>query len=266
MALVITAVATFLLGLPLTFLLHEAGHGIAAKIVGATVVRFQIGVGQPLKSAFVFGVEWVIADRLTGARTVIAPLSNTGWRWRRFAVAVGGPIFSALVGVLSLGFALSTLLGSGVLTPVALAAGIFGGLNLVELVNLVPLEGRPTDGGNARAALLWTPAEELESALGQMFGELDILLRRRHFDKGRRVVQRMATVEDSHFLSIFALGSLELLEGNLDLATRTLGRARDLAVASGCQKSVQRVNGLLQAIAGAAQQATAAGAEPASAN
>jgi hypothetical protein len=139
---VLLVVGTVLaLCLPLV-VVHEAGHAVAARLVGARVVRVEIGRGgRQLFGVQVRGTELVARSRLLeGGRTVFRPDGLS--RRRRGIVVVAGPLANLAV----LGAALVALRASADWRVVAVACVCVAML----VADLVPSDPRAAPRNDAR--------------------------------------------------------------------------------------------------------------------
>lgn len=179
---------TIVIGLPLVIVIHEAGHALMALAVGFRVYRVQLGIGKPLISFEVSRTLFSVGRRF-GGRVWTAPTTLRGWKWRKAIIAASGPAISAVVGVVavSVGF---TLDGP---SQIPTAIGLFGTLNLIELLNLIPSNRRPTDGGNLLLALQSSPDKARDFALAALANEIELLLDRNN---------ALATVRARTFVSL----------------------------------------------------------------
>jgi len=112
----IIALLAFLLTMVLVIGFHEAGHAVAAKILGIRIQRFSIGFGRPiLKWRDRQAREWVWAMWPLGGyvqllNTRIQPVEPKDWRyafdkqpvWRRCVVLLAGAIANLLTALIAL--------------------------------------------------------------------------------------------------------------------------------------------------------------------
>ncbi|MFH1743752.1 MAG: site-2 protease family protein [bacterium] len=107
----IADIIRFLVVLGLVIVVHEWGHLIVAKLVGARVERFSIGFGRRLCGITWHGTEYIISalplggyvkirgmepdDELTGAPWEFLSLSA----WRRIAVVFAGPAMNFVLAI-----------------------------------------------------------------------------------------------------------------------------------------------------------------------
>ena len=110
------------------------------------------------------------------------PTKLEGWKWRKAIVAVSGPAVSAAVGLAAVLVGLT----SDYPVHIRVAIGLFGSLNLIELVNLIPSGKRATDGGNLLLALQCSPEKARDFALAALCHEIGQLLDRKNTDATER--------------------------------------------------------------------------------
>jgi Zn-dependent protease len=146
------------LGLFASILLHELGHAVVAR-------RFDLAIRKI--TLFIFGGVAELADEPPHARA-------------EFFVAIGGPLVSVVLAVLSFcGFLASHLIAApDQLTGVL---GFLGLMNfIVVLFNMIP--AFPLDGGRVLRSILWQAkgdlgyATRITSNIGSAFGAIMIVL------------------------------------------------------------------------------------------
>ncbi len=91
----------FVLAVPvLTFIaivLHELGHAVAAKAVGARVVALSFGSGLHTKVVRYRQRFYMFGLRPQEGMTLIADVPRAGFRWRRITISAGGPVVNLLL-------------------------------------------------------------------------------------------------------------------------------------------------------------------------
>lgn len=128
---------------------HEAGHAVAASLLGWRVCRIVIGMGKPLLRFRVWDVPVIVCRYPVGGHVVPAPRTLRGARYKSSLIYLAGPgIELLLVAVLVAVFGYEALAGpakdlSLLVAQATAAAALFG-----AVLNLIPLrtEGAMTDG------------------------------------------------------------------------------------------------------------------------
>ncbi|MCP4445152.1 MAG: hypothetical protein GY811_07390 [Myxococcales bacterium] len=95
---ILLVVATFVVGIPLTFALHEFGHVLAARILRLRVYRVELGIGEPF-ATFRIGSTFVSMAWKPGGRVWSAANKLDGFSTRKAVVAGAGPLFSSALGI-----------------------------------------------------------------------------------------------------------------------------------------------------------------------
>ncbi len=243
-------VATFVVGIPLTFALHEFGHVLAARILRLRVYRVELGIGEPF-ATFRIGSTFVSMAWKPGGRVWSAANKLDGFSTKKAVVAGAGPLFSSALGI-------SLIAASAVLDDFELhyrvSIAMFGAFNLFELMNFMPLQSRPTDGGNMLKALKMTPAESRESAFQSMFGEL-LYLGTQKSDELKHRAKALADLEPNRWETEFSSGLALGASSNASGALPHLRSAQTLV--AGADMAAHKRKGLDEMISKAITECTA---------
>ncbi len=137
----------FLAMLPVTLLAHEAGHALAAWLLGLRVFSFTLGHGRMLASVRLLGVRWQLRALLNAGTTEVAHPSRRFYRLRHFLVVLAGPLANAALLAAALWWWPPTTLYRratfGVVAGGHFAAALFAWANFLLVVgNLLPLRRR----------------------------------------------------------------------------------------------------------------------------
>jgi len=126
---------------PLIVLLHEAGHAVAALLVGHRVLEVKIGAGP---SVSVWPGRWRLVLGLfpTGGHVLAGSSDRSGYRAKRLVVTAAGPAMNALM------FALVPLIdaSSNTLRDFAIVNACVLILNLFPYSIRTPYGPQRTDG------------------------------------------------------------------------------------------------------------------------
>jgi hypothetical protein len=169
LGLVIVGFFLFLAALyPLT-LLHEAGHALAARLVGTTAFAVVVGHEPWLIDRNVFGVRLKIAWLPSGGVTYHAPCSEPHAVARNITIAAAGPVTNLLIAVLA-SVAAAGMTGSFEHSIARFALVMVAVASSVQFIwNLWPHEADsiagklPSDGARI-LALLRAPLAEMPGA------------------------------------------------------------------------------------------------------
>ena len=146
----VVAAAVSVLSLPVRVLIHELGHALMARVVGAGAVTVSVGGGPERRSLRWAGIRFRLhAYPFAGGRTTYW-LSTSRFRWRDAAVLVAGAganVASGLAAVL-----LAYLLGEAESSAAQLALGGLTGFAVSSLW-LAARSLMPTRGGSTVAHL-----------------------------------------------------------------------------------------------------------------
>jgi tetratricopeptide (TPR) repeat protein len=82
---------------PISVIIHESAHAIAAKLVGLEVKRVQVGGGAIVWRGSVFGVDIHVGSLPFSGRCLAIPTKATGARWRYWLCVAAGPLASAAI-------------------------------------------------------------------------------------------------------------------------------------------------------------------------
>lgn len=146
---------------PLTITIHEAGHQLAARLVGFEVVSVRVGRGPEVRTGRFAGVRWSFRRYgvLGGATMYIAP--DDAPRWRKALFFAGGLLVNlgAVVVLLALGVALDAADVERFFIQPILAGLLFSNASTI-LANAWPSLGEdgPSDGAQL-LGLFRRPAE-----------------------------------------------------------------------------------------------------------
>jgi hypothetical protein len=150
---VVFAEALILTG-PLTALVHEFGHAIAARIAGLEVISVVIGRGSRAFSFRFLGCPVEVRRNVFGGgRTTFVDLRGEFSRWRLFFAIVGGPVANCVAAAMfvALAYAVSAIEPSGeVDAAVAVFSGIAFSQGLAAVLNLWPWGRGDLDDGLQR--------------------------------------------------------------------------------------------------------------------
>jgi hypothetical protein len=105
---------------PITVLIHEAGHAVAAAAVGRRVYSVHIGTGAPFKTIRLGQVDIVIGRDQRGGYVLCLPKGAES-RWREACMVAAGPAAN-LAAMVGLGGLAGVVYGTGALPWQALAS------------------------------------------------------------------------------------------------------------------------------------------------
>ena len=201
--------------------LHEAGHAIAAWLVGSRVCKVVIGMGRPLWR-FRFGRVPVTLRLVPASGYVVAtPVSLQGARWRSAVVYLGGPgLELLLLAALAAAVGPQRLLAPATTLQMIAAQSVAVALTLDVVLNLAPL---PTTDGALRDGLGIVISPFLTDAQLQAWiaagyaAEIEPDLEAARLDRAIDVVERAGALHPDNFHLVFLLASL----------LREAGRPRD---------------------------------------
>lgn len=129
--------------------LHEAGHALAARLLGWEVDAIVVGFGPPVARFALRGVPCTLKTYPLGGHMRPVPLSMRGIRWRSALVYLAGPgIELALTGALVVGLGWDTMTTRTDALPVIAAQAIAVASLLGAFSNLFP-RGIETEGGES---------------------------------------------------------------------------------------------------------------------
>lgn len=132
--------AAFAIGLPLTSIVHEFGHGAVATACGLPVRTMQIGRGRPLFQIRLATMSLRACSWPFGGRTILYPLIGRALA-ARLVFMLGGALANATAFAYLLGLNMS----GGFSAPVHAAVFGLATAQLTGLLNLVPFRGREID-------------------------------------------------------------------------------------------------------------------------
>lgn len=209
----------FLAVISLGVILHEAGHLVAAQVMGGRPRRMVIGRGHEVWRRTMYGIKVIVNQDMKGGLAT-ATFPQLDRPRLQFSVYVLGGIAAnlglALFAYILFGLDTSFLLGEdGIDVPSAfIAANV-----LLALVNLFPFHVHyqgipiPSDGLNFYRTLTG-PAEDFQLAIyhEDLFTALEYM-EEQAYESARTIYERLLEVEAYHELAQVNLSIIELKEG-----------------------------------------------------
>jgi Peptidase family M50 len=143
----------------LSVVVHEAGHALACRVLGAQIKAVYLGNGLPGRRRLTIGKVVITLDMFSGGRVEHSEARTAG---RRALITAAGALANlivagALLAVFWRGAGTSVSLGTAVAVALAIVMSSMG------LANLMPYRtraGRPTDGARLLALALGGPFAE----------------------------------------------------------------------------------------------------------
>jgi tetratricopeptide (TPR) repeat protein len=156
-------VALFIVMSWLTILPHEAGHALAARIVGLKVDRIVIGIGRKLKTFIVMGLPIELHQYPAGGLTQIAIRDVPHIRVKWILIVFAGPFVNALLMWVAISWGDSAWQAERIEGGLAPVSTFIAANFLVALGNLWPatlmtdMGKSPTDGAQLFSLLAGKP-------------------------------------------------------------------------------------------------------------
>ncbi|TDS16206.1 peptidase M50-like protein [Sphingobacterium paludis] len=215
----------FLYALALSVVCHEAGHYVAARLVGERPWQITLGTGAKIAVWRFFGAKLAIHATLFSGAVLTVYRRSTKRRTRRFITILGGPLFNLFFAINFLYHWPHSFLRKDGIEWLP----IFGAANLVMgVVNLIPFKGKfmgiaIDSDGRQLLGIPFMKEEELSlNPLQDEWMKANDLIEEKKYDAALKIYDTYASNLDANKIQYINVAVLHIKQGRYSEAQSIL--------------------------------------------